>query len=216
MGQQVTNSEIEVRCLASDLRIEQRDADTASRTITGYAAKFDTWSEPIFGWFREKISREAFDGCDLQDVIMCFNHRDDAILSRTMSGTLQLAVDEVGLRFTFEAPNTTLGNDMLELVRRGDISKCSFRFGVAEDAWVYADEQNGLEVDERTILKFSRVVDVSLVVFPAYPDTEASVRHLEERKSEWLKAKEPQADAERIRQESLSRKRLVEALKIKY
>lgn len=157
MGQQVTNNEIEIRCLASDLRIEQRDAETVSRTITGYAAKFDTWSEPIFGWFREKIARGAFDGCDMQDVIMCFNHRDDAILSRTMSGTLQLTVDEVGLRFTFEAPNTTLGNDMLELVRRGDISKCSFRFGVAEDAWVYADEQNGLEMDERTILKFSRV-----------------------------------------------------------
>ncbi|WP_418991732.1 HK97 family phage prohead protease [Alistipes sp.] len=215
MGQQVTNNEFEVRCLSTDLRIEQRDAETVSRTITGYAAKFDVWSEPIMGWFREKIAPGAFSGCDLEDVIMCISHRDDAILSRTMSGTLQLAVDEVGLRFSFEAPNTTLGNDMLELVRRGDISKCSFRFGVAEDAWVYTDEQNGLDTDERTILKFSRVVDVSLVVFPAYPDTEASVRHLEERKAEWLKAKEPHPDAERVRYESLSRKRLVETLNLK-
>lgn len=186
MEKRPANNEIEVRCLVTDLRIEQRDAAAVSRTITGYAAKFETWSEPIMGWFREKIARGAFEECNLSDVIMCFNHRDDAILARTTSGTLQLEVDDIGLRFTFEAPNTSCGNDMVELVRRGDISKCSFRFGVAQDAWVYADEQNGLEMDERTIFKFSRVVDVALVVFPAYQDTEASVRHLEERKAEWL------------------------------
>lgn len=211
----VNNNEIEVRSIVSDLRIEQRDEATASRTITGYAAKFECWSDPIMGWFREKIARGAFDDCDLSDVIMCFNHRDDAILSRTTSGTLQLEVDDIGLRFSFEAPNTTLGNDMQELVRRGDVSKCSFRFGVKQDEWTYADEQNGLNADERTILKFSRVVDVALVVFPAYPDTEASVRHLEERKAEWLKEHETQPDAERIRGASLSRERLVETLKLK-
>lgn len=216
MEKRIVSNEIEVRCLSTDLRIEQRDAESASRTITGYAAKFDVWSEPIMGWFREKIAPGAFDGCDMQDVIMCFNHRDDAILGRTTSGTLRLAVDAVGLRFSFEAPNTTLGNDMLELVRRGDISKCSFRFGVAEDAWVYADEQNGLDVDERIILKFSRVVDVSLVVFPAYPDTEASVRHLEERKAEYLREHAPQPKMTApIIAESLSRERLVDILRLK-
>lgn len=216
MGQQVTNNEFEVRCLSTDLRIEQRDAEPASRTITGYAAKFDTWSDPIMGWFREKIAPSAFEECDLQDVIMCFNHRDDAILGRTTSGTLRLEIDAVGLQFTFEAPNTTLGNDMLELVRRGDISKCSFRFGVAEDAWVYADEQNGLDTDERTILMFSRVVDVSLVVFPAYPDTEASVRQLEERKAEYLREHAPQPEmTDPIIAESLLRERLVDILRRK-
>lgn len=204
-----------MRCIVSDLRIEQRDETTASRTIAGYAAKFECWSDPIMGWFREKIARGAFDDCDLSDVIMCFNHRDDAILARTISGTLQLSVDDIGLRFSFEAPNTTLGNDMLELVRRGDVSKCSFRFGVMQDEWTYADEQNGLEADERTILKFSRVVDVALVVFPAYPNTEASVRHLEERKAEWLKTKEPQPETNyRAFTESLSRDRLAKLLSL--
>lgn len=210
-----SNNEIEVRCIVSDLRIEQRDEANVSRTIAGYAAKFECWSDPIMGWFREKIARGAFDDCDLQDVIMCFNHRDDAILSRTTSGTLQLAVDDIGLRFSFEAPNTTLGNDMLELVRRGDVSKCSFRFGVEQDEWAYADEQNGLEMDERTIRKFSRVVDVALVVFPAYRDTEASVRHLEERKAEWLKTQKPQPNTKRIHRESRSRERLVVVFRLK-
>lgn len=210
------NNEIEVRSLIGDLHIESREEGTVSRTIVGYAAKFESWSDPIMGWFREKIARGAFDGCDLSDVIMCFNHNTDSILARTTSGTLRLEVDDVGLRFAFEAPNTTLGSDMLELVRRGDVSKCSFRFGVAQDEWQYADEKNGLAVDERTILRFSRVVDVSLVVFPAYPETEASVRHLEERKAEYLREHAPQPERnDRAVAASRSRERLTDMLKLK-
>ena len=105
---------------------------------------------------------------------------------------------------------------MLELVRRGDVSKCSFRFGVEQVEWQYADEQNGLAMDERTILRFSRVVDVSLVVFPAYPETEASVRHLEERKAEYLREHAPQPERNnRAVAESRARKRLTDTLKLK-
>ena len=224
------NNEIEIRSLVGDLHIESREEGTISRTIVGYAAKFESWSDPIMGWFREKIARGAFDGCDLSDVIMCFNHNTDSILARTTSGTLRLEVDDVGLRFAFEAPNTTLGSDMLELVHRGDVSKCSFRFVVEQDKWQYADEQNGLVMDERTILRFSRVVDVSLVVFPAYPETEASVRHLEERKVEYLRSLQDDALVEEIFAEStapqpdnndttarcLSRDRLVRVMRLKH
>ena len=210
------NNEIEIRSLVGDLHIESREEGNAGRTIVGYAAKFESWSDPIMGWFREKIARGAFDRCDLSDVIMCFNHNTDSILARTTSGTLRLEVDDVGLRFAFEAPNTTSGSDMLELVRLGDVSKCSFRFGVEQDEWQYADEQNGLAMDERTILRFSRVVDVSLVVFPAYPETEASVRHLEERKAEYLRehAQQPERN-DRAVAASRSRERLTDMLKLK-
>lgn len=177
---------IEVRCLFSYLHVEQRDGESDSRMIVGYGATFETWSEPICGWFREKIARDAFADCDMSDVIACFNHNPDNLLARTSSGTLTLNVDERGLRFSFEAPRTTLGNDILEQVRRGDISKCSFRFVVGEDSWVYADEGNGLEYDERTLLKIRKLFDVAPVVYPAYKDTEVSVRHLEDRKAEHL------------------------------
>ena len=146
---------------------------------------------------------------------MCFNHNTDSILARTTSGTPRLEVDDVGLRFAFEAPNTTSGSDMLELVRRGDVSKCSFRFGVEQDEWQYADEQNGLAMDERTILRFSHVVDVSLVVFPAYPETEASVRYLEERKAEYLREHAPQPERnDRAVAESQAREKICQMLKI--
>lgn len=208
-SQRIQPQEVEIRCLISDLHIEQREVGTASRTIAGYAAKFESWSEPIIGWFREKIARSAFDECDLSDVIMCFNHNVDDILARTISGTLNLSVDDIGLKFSFEAPNTTRGNDMLELVHRGDINKCSFKFIVEADKWLYADEKNGLEYDERTILEFSKLIDVALVVFPAYKDTEASVRHLEQRKTEFLQTNQPeQKETNRSVAESQSRERL--------
>lgn len=181
------NIEIEVRSIVSDLQIRQQEDGSKGRTITGYAAKFDTWSEPIYGWFVEKIARGAFEKTDMSDVIMVFNHDISGVLARTTSGTLKLSVDETGLRFEFEAPDTTLGNDMLELVKRGDISKCSFKFVVETDEWRYADDNNKLEYDERTVKAIARLYDVSLVTYPAYKDTEASVReHLEQRKREAL------------------------------
>lgn len=215
-NQRIQPQEIEIRCLISDLHIEQREVGTASRIIAGYAAKFESWSEPIMGWFREKITRSAFEDCDLSDVIMCFNHNVDDILARTVSGTLTLSVDDIGLKFSFEAPNTTRGNDMLELVHRGDINKCSFKFIVEADEWFYADEKNRLEYDERTILKFSKLIDVALVVFPAYKDTEASVRHLGQRKTEFQQANQlEQKEAKRSAAESQSRERLVKYLMIR-
>ncbi len=187
----IKNKEIEIRCQATELRANPAEG----RTISGYAAKFDSWSEPIMGWFKEKIDAGAFEDCDVTDVIMCFNHNPDTILARTTSYTLTISTDSIGLKFSFTAPNTTIGNDMLELVSRGDINQCSFKFIVESDEWVYADKDNALEYDERTILKISKLKDVSLVVYPAYKDTEASVRHLEERKQEHIKIKENISDS---------------------
>ena len=189
------NNPIEVRCQVSELRTSQE-----SRTIVGYAAKFERWSEPIMGWFKEQIARDAFSECDVTDVIMCFNHNIDSILARTISGTLTISTDDEGLRFEFDAPDTSLGNDMLELVRRGDISKCSFKFTVEEDEWRYADKENGLEYDERTIRRIGKLYDVSLVVYPAYSDTEAGVRHLEERKQQFLNTQSNEEDSNKTPQ----------------
>ena len=61
---------LEVRNRVAGLRVEQRADETPSRTIVGYAAVFDSWSDPINGWFKEKIDRHAFDDCDMSDVIM--------------------------------------------------------------------------------------------------------------------------------------------------
>lgn len=191
---------MQARSLTAQLRAKED-----SRIIEGYAAKFDTWSEPIYDWFVETIERGAFDEADMSDVIMCFNHDINHILSRTSSGTLKLKVDDIGLHFEFEAPNTTIGNDMLEMVRRGDISKCSFRFYIEEQKVTYRTEENGLKYDEHRITKFGVIKDVSLVVFPAYNDTEAKARFLEERKKVGVP----------VKIDTSSRDRLVRVLEMK-
>lgn len=190
---------IELRSDNTEIFLDcRKESVEESRTIVGYAAKFDSWSTPIGGWFKERISRAAFDNTDVDDVIMCFDHDHRSILARTSSDTLTLSTDSVGLKFSFEAPRTSLGNDILELVKRGDISKCSFKFLVDKDSWSYASKENGQEYDERTVEHIAKLYDVSLVVYPAYKDTEASVRELEQRKAEWLRANEQRDNEDNV------------------
>ena len=181
----------ESRMVSFQGKLECRDAqEDAPRIISGYAAVFNQVAE-IGRWYRykEQIASDAFEGCNYDKCVACFNHNTDNILARYSSGTLKLSVDEVGLRFEFEVPNTTVGNDMYELVKRGDISQCSFAFVVEEDTWRYSEDMDG--VDERTINKISELWDVSLVTYPAYEGTSVDARSAEEdklaeRKKEYL------------------------------
>lgn len=198
--------------LTSSLKVEKREgSDESSRTIAGYAAIFGEWSKPIY-WFREKIAPGAFDVADFSQCIFCFNHNKNSIMARTSSNTLKYSIDATGLHFEFEAPNTTAGNDLLELVRRGDISQCSFAFIVEEDKWLYASKENGLELDEREIVKFQSVHDMSAVVDPAYEGTSIDARSLEIKKENYIK-KQP-ATAAKL--ESEQREREVQFLKLKF
>jgi len=161
--------EKEVRFLGN---IEVR-ADEESRTITGYAALFNTLSDPL-GGFREKIAPGAFDNVLKDDVRALVNHDSNLILARSPK-TLKLSIDERGLKYEFEAPKTSAGNDILESVKRGDINQSSFAFSVNEDEWKEDDEQRVI----REIKSFKRLYDVSPVTFPAYPDTTVAKRSLD-------------------------------------
>jgi len=162
----------EIRVLKShDLR-----ADGEKRTIAGYAAVFNSNSEDL-GGFIETIAPGAFDAVMGDDVRALVNHDESKVLARTKAGTLRLDLDETGLRYEFDVPNTTYGNDLLESVNRGDISQSSFGFSVDEDEWERG--MNGAKA-RRTITKVSRLYDVSPVTYPAYPDTSVALRKLEQ------------------------------------
>lgn len=160
-----------------DLRVEARADGAESRTISGYAVRFNEWSKPFWGEWIERIEPGAFDNCDMSDVIMCTDHGEDCadVLARRRDGqgSLTIEVDEQGVRFSFDAPNTTRGNDILELVRRGDISECSFRFIVAKDIWIWKSMSKGIEYDQRVISAIEKLVDLSIVVSGKYPKTSA-------------------------------------------
>lgn len=157
-----------------EVRVEGGNGEPAR--IVGYAAKFGVRSELIGGVFREVIAPGAFGGeLPGADVRFLVNHDPSLLLARTKSGTLRLSEDEVGLRFDAMIPDTTLGRDVLEQVRRGDLDSTSFGFRKIADGW--AKTEDGVPL--RTLREVS-IFDVSLATFPAYPDTEVALRSLSE------------------------------------
>jgi HK97 family phage prohead protease len=151
--------------------IEFRAADGDGRTVEGYAALTDNVTD--MGGYNERVAKGAFDAANMTDVRALFNHDPNQVLARSASGTLKLDIDERGLKFRFSLPNTTVGNDLVEMVSRGDVSQCSFAFRVDEQEW---EMSSGNGPDLRSITKISDVYDVALVTYPAYPDTSVALR----------------------------------------
>ncbi|MFZ2905335.1 MAG: HK97 family phage prohead protease [Cyclobacteriaceae bacterium] len=167
----ITNAER--RYFAQPLAIEQREGKE-SRTISGYAAVFNRDSKDFGGWV-ERIDPRAFDERMADDAVALFNHDPNLILARN-NVNLKLTIDGVGLRYEFDAPNTTAGNDLLENIRNGNIKQSSFAFIANEVKWYNPSDKNQPSV--RTIMKVERLYDVSPVTYPAYPDTTVASRSL--------------------------------------
>lgn len=176
----------------SDLRIREREDGGESRTITGYAILFAVPSEPLYAYDDEEareviapgaVTKELLDGCDIK---MTMFHDRQLILARSRNGagTLSYTVDDKGVAFEFEAPNTVDGDKALELVRRGDIAGCSFAFSTHyyDSAYVSRDVQrvDGKTVITYTVKVITGIYDFTLAADPAYPDTncEAEIREL--------------------------------------
>jgi len=172
----------ESRFFMKPVTLEKREGAADARTIVGYAALFNSVSVNM-GWFKEQIAPGAFDKTDLSDVVATFNHNPDLIQARTKAKNLIVTVDNFGLKYEFEAPNTTAGNDLLENVRCGNIQSSSFTFQVRAAAWeLLQNDPDGAE-ELRTITDFSIVHELAPVVFPAYEDTEVALRSFTEERS---------------------------------
>lgn len=148
-------------------------ADVQKRSVEGVACVFNQTTD--LGWFTEEIDSRAFDNCDMSDVVLNFNHDNNLVLARTTNGSLNLSIEEDGLHQTATIVDTSTGRDVLTLLQEGLISKMSFAFFVGEDKWDVDGEK-----EHRTITKIDRLVDVSLVTFPAYNQTSASLARSED------------------------------------
>ena len=178
--------EAEVR--KSSVVKEQREfrmenAEQNGNTIRGYAAIYNSDSEWM-GGFYEQIETGAFDDVLDNDVRAYFNHDENLLLGRVSSGTLRISTDKRGLFYEVDLPNTTYANDLVELMKRGDVNQSSFAFLIEKDRW----EQRG-GTTYRIIEKVSRLLDVSPVAQPAYPDATSELkRDLETKPKEDAKA----------------------------
>ncbi|MEL6970496.1 MAG: HK97 family phage prohead protease [Bacteroidota bacterium] len=171
MNQEERRTSKETRTVRMELRAAE---DPNSRTIEGYAAIYGSESVELWG-FNEIIEPGAFDEADLSDVRALFNHDPNQILARSKSGTLELVLDEKGLKYRFDAPESPVGDHVLTMVRRGDISESSFCFVIVEDSW----EDRGDELPLRHLRKIGVVHDIAPVTYPAYEKTSATARSLE-------------------------------------
>ena len=171
-------------------------AEPESREVDGYAIVFNSLSHNL-GGFVEKVSPEAMDGViERSDVVALLNHDNSrGILGRSRNGkgSLALHVDEKGTSFRFDSPKTALGDEVLEYLRRGDATQCSFAFTVAKDTWRKLDDGTY----ERTINQIDKLYDVSvLTCTPAYEETSVSCRSFEEFKEKEARELEEAKKAE--------------------
>jgi HK97 family phage prohead protease len=165
METRINHSEVEFREVA----------DGKGMTFEGYASVFNSPSEPIGGQFTEYVKPGAFKrSLDARnDVKLLWNHDTGEVLGSTRAGTLRLVEDSHGLKAVAELPNTQRGRDTAELLRRGDVANMSFGFSVPKGGDSWSDNGGTRE------LHSVRLHEVSIVAYPAYSASTASVRAVE-------------------------------------
>jgi uncharacterized protein len=163
------------------------------KTIRGYAAVYNSDSEWM-GGFYEQIASGAFDDVLDNDVRAYFNHDENLLLGRVSSGTLRIGTDKRGLWYEVDLPETSYARDLMELMKRGDVNQSSFAFLIDRDRW---EERDGKTY--RIIEKVSRLLDVSPVSQPAYPDATSELmarNDKPESEGAEVKVATPEAEAE--------------------
>lgn len=160
---------IETRLIEASL--ELRDAGEGDgMSFRGYAAVFNSDSEPLP--FIEQVAPGAFSKSleSRNNIRMLLNHEPAQVLGTTRSGTARISEDDHGLLVDADLPETSFGRDLSVMMKRGDVESMSFGFSVPEggDEW--------REHNTRRILHEVRLHEVSVVTFPAYPATVATVR----------------------------------------
>jgi HK97 family phage prohead protease len=150
--------------------------DDGEQKITGYAAVF--WrGEPgteytLWEGAVERILPGAFDRVlQTSDARALFNHDPNQLLGRQSAGTLRLSVDSIGLRYEITPGKTHVAADVIEHLRRRDLTGSSFAFVVGSQNW-----RTGEGIDVREIVEVAELWDVGPVTFPAYTATSSGLR----------------------------------------
>lgn len=190
----------ESRFLPESVELRMDGDEEKTPVVFGYAAKFNVESENLGSekyQFIETIQPGAFDDVLNDDVRALFNHESSSILARSKNGegSLRLGVNETGLFYEFEAPDTQTGRDLVTSLRRGDVDQSSFSFTVSEGDQEWNEQTaDGTTVIKRLIKKVSRLFDVSPVTYPAYPDATVALRSLEHFKESQEPEPEPEPE----------------------
>jgi len=173
---------------------EAQEGEQPSRVIEGYALLFGVRSQILCDW-GDFYYEELLPGCvtrellDQSDIIMNLYHNNQRILARSVmgKGSLSYEIDDKGVKFSFEAADTSDGNEALSLVSRGDLQGCSFCYTTIEDTSKGCVEYERTEEKDkwgdpiylRKVKQITGIYDFAIVAHPAYPETSVSKRDLE-------------------------------------
>ena len=160
--------------------MEIRKGEDGRMTVEGYATTFGmpyrlTGDDKIT--INEQVDRNAFDGTDMSDVIMQYDHAG-RVFARMSNGTLRLADDDHGMRIEADLGGTDIGRQLYQEIEGGYTNKMSFGFTVAADKKTRTKDENGHITVLRTITKIGKLFDVSAVSLPANDATEISARSI--------------------------------------
>ncbi len=187
--------------------MEMRALQSEEYVVEGYATTFNKpytlYEEP--GWkLLEQVDARAFDGCDMSDVIMQYDH-EGRVFARLSNETLELTIDEHGLKIRATLGGTEIGRQLYEEIKGGYTTKMSFSFRMTESRReIIENKETGETTVTRTITKISKIYDVSAVSLPANDATEISARSdgegvIAEVKQEMQQAEEQRRTAEVIK-----------------
>ena len=174
--------DVERRLIETESVVERcicEETGNEKYTIRGYAALFYKEDTPVesqdLGGFTERIMPGAFDNVLKRgtDVVALYNHDPMYILGRESAGTLRISVDERGLRYEVDAPESQ--KMVVEAISRGDVRGSSFAFRVKEDGTgdTWSRSVEGKQI--REIREVDGLFDVGPVLKPAYQATESFV-----------------------------------------
>ena len=160
--------------------LEVREEQDGKKIVEGYATVFDQeyrlWGDDRFQ-VMESVDRRAFDEADMKDVIMQYDH-EGRVFARISNGTLELKVDERGLKIRADLGGTEIGRQLYEEIRGGYTTKMSFGFKVRkEERKEERNEETGSITVHRKITDIKKLYDVSAVSIPANDATEISARN---------------------------------------
>lgn len=173
------------------MQMEIQESDEGKLLVEGYATTFNepyTLYDGRYYKVIEQIDPHAFDECDMSDVIMQYDH-EGRVFARNKNETLELSVDEKGLKIRTDLGGTEIGKQLYEEIKGGYTDKMSFGFTVGEDKKEYVmDYENDVETCTRTITKVKKLFDVSAVSLPANDMTSISARRFSDGVIEKIKA----------------------------
>lgn len=177
------------------VELENKEEQEERKLVSGYASVFNhpyTLYSDDEMIIQEQVDPNAFENADMSDVILQYNH-EGRVFARVSNGTLNVGVDETGLKIEADLGGTDIGQQLYQEIKGGYTTQMSYGYTVRDAKWEELKAEDGRTIELRTVTEIGKVYDVSAVSIPANDATSISVRNLSDGVIEQVKAERLEA-----------------------